>query len=238
MNKQEIVNEIKRLAAADSDRPPGEMLFASETGLRQHEWKGKYWATWGAALRDAGFEPNKWVEAFDDTYLIEKYIELIRELGKIPSTAELLMKTNNDSSFPSMGPFRRLGSKAIVLSKVRNYCSNRDGFDDVLALCGRAVAIVPRTERSMKQDDEDGFVYLIKSGRHYKIGRSVSVGQRERQLAIQLPEKAATVHSIRTDDPVGIEAYWHKRFESKRKNGEWFDLSSADIGAFKRRKFM
>jgi hypothetical protein len=64
------------------------------------------------------------------------------------------------------------------------------------------------------------------------------VGQRERQLAIQLPEKVGTIHSIRTDDPAGIEAYWHKRFEAKRMNGEWFNLNAEDIGAFKRRKFM
>ena len=83
-----------------------------------------------------------------------------------------------------------------------------------------------------------GFVYLIKSGRFYKIGKSNAPGRREYELAIQLPETTRTIHTIRTDDPSGIDAYGHKRFEAKRKKGEWFDLDATDVATFKRRKFM
>ena len=84
----------------------------------------------------------------------------------------------------------------------------------------------------------EGFVYLIKSGRYYKIGRSNAASRREYELALQMPEKAIKLHEIRTDDPPGIEAYWHNRFAAKRRGGEWFDLDAADVNAFKRRKFM
>lgn len=91
---------------------------------------------------------------------------------------------------------------------------------------------------SASSDIVEGFVYLMTMSKHHKIGKTVSVPRRHREIAIQLPEALTPIHAIRTDDPSGIEAYWHNRFRDKRTNGELFTLSANDIRAFKKRKSM
>jgi len=74
-------------------------------------------------------------------------------------------------------------------------------------------------------------------GPHYKIGKSANLERRIKEIRVALPEAATLLHVINTDDPDGIEAYWHRRFDARRANGEWFALSPADVAAFRKRKF-
>ena len=242
MTKQHILDEITRTARANAGKPLGISRFLKETGIRQWDWRGKYWVRWEDAVREAGFSPNKLNEAYDKSDLIRLYIELIRELGRIPVNAELRMKARSDPSFPAHTTFSKLGSKAQLISKILEYCGVQSGFEDVLNLCEQATQPSPgyfdEKAEGTPANGDIGYVYLVKSGKHYKIGKTNSLGRRGYELAIQLPEKSTTIHSIKTDDPTGIEAYWHKRFDAKRANGEWFKLELADISAFKRRKFM
>lgn len=57
-----------------------------------------------------------------------------------------------------------------------------------------------------------------------------------RELAHQTAEPIGTFHSIRTDDPSGIETYWKRRFADKCVHNEWFELTAKDVAVFKRRK--
>lgn len=241
IDKQHILDEIKRISRSNGGRAPGSERFENETGIKKSDWYPHCWLRWGDALQEAGFVPNKFQTAFDQEMLLEKFVGFIRELGHFPIHGEVRRKSKQDPMFPSHTVFDRLGGKQKLVGLIVEYCKSRSGLQDVLDICARVTAAEPRsakTERESGKQEVVGFVYLIKFGRYHKIGRTNAVGRRERELAIQLPEKANTVHVIKTDDPIGIEAYWHKRFESKRGNGEWFDLTSDDIKAFKRRKFM
>lgn len=243
MNKGQILDEIRRTAEENDGVPLGRDRFRTETGIRESDWYGKHWARWGDALREAGFSPNAFQsKILSDEQLLEKLIALIRELGHYPTRGELGIKRRHDPSFPVDDVFfRRFGAwRGALVKTLVKHCLAANGYEDVLAICQ------PLTVQSTKESEptslynfeQVGSVYLLKSGRYYKIGRTNAVGRREYELSIQLPEKTMLIHDIKTDDPAGIEAYWHRRFQDRRKQGEWFALTLQDVSAFRRRKFM
>ena len=240
MSKEHILGEIRRTAEANGGTPLGKSRFQVETGIREHNWRGRYWARWNDALAEAGFGPNSLQQRRDNDEVLAKLVGEIRRLGRIPTIAELAMRRREDDTFPSPGVFERFGPKATWPAQVAAYCGDRADNADVLAIVTPLV-IEPEQaaeEESAGDPGREGFVYLLKSGRHYKIGHTHDVGRRRYDLAIQLPDPVSEEHVIATDDPVGIERYWHDRFAERRKNGEWFELTRVDIAAFKRRRFM
>ena len=83
---------------------------------------------------------------------------------------------------------------------------------------------------------QKGYVYLLKVGRYYKIGKADIMDRRVKQLRLVLPEEAVVIHAIETGDPLGIEAYWHRRYKEYRKRGEFFDLPESEVDEFKLHK--
>ncbi|MGH6771541.1 MAG: GIY-YIG nuclease family protein [Xanthobacteraceae bacterium] len=155
-----------------------------------------------------------------------------RYYGRIPAYGELRMYKKVDPDFPSHGAISTFGGKAMLVRRLGEWMRSNPGYDDVAAMLPQEAG-----HAEPRANVLEGYVYLIRSGPHYKIGRGDQLERRVKQIRVALPEAASLVHAIRTDDPPGIEAYWHRRFAERRANGEWFKLTSADVVAFKRRKY-
>lgn len=236
VTKEQILNEIKRTAKENGDKPLGIKRFEKETGISRYDCN-KYWSTFGEAQREAGFVANVLQVPHSEEFILESLVALTRELGRFPTNRDLIVKRNKDSQFPNQTSIHRRGHKADIVKKIHQYAMQK-GYNDVVKIC-KVIIDKNQNERQELQDSEVnqtlGEVYLFKHGnKHYKIGKTNDTVRRGSELRIQLPESLDLIHSIKTDDPSGIEAYWHKRFEAKRMNGEWFNLNSSDIKAFRR----
>jgi hypothetical protein len=233
--REHIIKEIQRLAESNGGQPPGRRLFERETGITEGAWFGKYWARWSDAVAEAGYAPNTKNVKLDEQYVLEKLAEITRHYKKIPATMEMRLYKKANPEFPNEKTIvSHFGGKERLVARLAEWSLAHKEYADIAALLTH-VSAEPLSSASTKS--AEGLVYLIRSGAHYKIGRSDELERRVKEIKVALPEAATLVHTIRTDDPSGIEAYWHRRFADRRANGEWFKLTAADVGAFKRRKF-
>jgi Meiotically up-regulated gene 113 len=232
--RERILSEIRRIAEANGGQPPGAQVFQKETSIRKHEWQGRLWARWGDALVEAGFSANEFQQKTEPSSIFPELAFAIRKYMREPTSAELEMLRHQDVRFPSFrSVVAQFGSKSEMMQNFKKWALISDGYGDCVEMLPDYLQVQPAETRPLKE----GHVYLIKSGQFYKIGRGDELEKRVKQIRTALPDASTLEHSIRTDDPSGIEAYWHRRFADKRANGEWFKLTIQDVAAFKKRKF-
>lgn len=234
--REHILSEIRRLAAENDGKAPGQRLFEKETGIKRSQWRGKLWITWSDAIAEAGLSPNAVTAELDADRVLDCYEEACRRFQRPPTWAEWQLFARERPSFVGIHSFRRVfGDTSGAIVALRDRAVERGDTE--------LVSILPDVEAPSNTADvaastvvSEGWVYLLRSGEYFKVGRSDELEKRVKQISIALPEKVELVHAIQTDDP-GIEGYWHRRFADQRANGEWFKLSPDDVKAFKRRKF-
>jgi hypothetical protein len=71
MNKQTILEEIKRIALDNGGQAPGMQAFARITGVKKSDWYPHIWLRWGDAVTEAGYAPNQFQTRTSDDALIE-----------------------------------------------------------------------------------------------------------------------------------------------------------------------
>lgn len=244
IGKSEIIAHIQRIAKINGTAP-GRQKFEAETGIKRTEWYGVHWARWGDALQEAGFMSNSLQGALEKEDALQAYVSLIEKLGRIPSEGDIRLARRYDASFPSHSTLgKHIGPKRKrIAAALAHAIENQLDAGVVTTLTNALSALPPETAASKLDEIDDtkslGFVYLMKLGKYYKIGKTNAPDRRQYEIGLHVAEGIEPMHSIATDDPSGIEAYWHNRFKEKRMNGEWFNLSASDVRAFRlRKKFM
>jgi hypothetical protein len=238
MTRDEILAEIRRVAGARGGRL-GMAAFFKATGIPEKQVLGKHFATWNEALTAAGLATTTFLKArVDDAVVLEAIAHLVERSKKWPTENEFSLERRRDASFPSLKLIRRLRQSGELPQRVHALCEGRPDLTHAASIARALVSSLPARELPVGRAPVQGYVYMMRSGRSYKIGHTNSPVRRHREVRVELPDPTTLVHTIETDDPGGIEAYWHRRFGAKRvRDTEFFKLDVSDVAAFKRRKY-
>jgi Meiotically up-regulated gene 113 len=243
VEKDFILGEIRRTAIGG--KPLGRDQFCSQTGIREHDWLGRYWAKWSDAQVEAGFEPLTFNAKFDDEHILGRVADLTMKLGKFPTVPEMRLERRTNPDFPNDRAIGRRWDRGALVGRLLQFCNSNAEYAEIIPIL-RSTYRKPEEPKAEveKPLPEGGYVYLIGAQSAFKIGCTRAPYRRAAEIANQSASGAELLHLISTDDPEGIEKYWHNRFSEKRLNGvnkqsgEWFALTGEDLRAFKKRKFM
>ncbi len=234
--KDEIIKEIQKYTQLNDGKTPSESSFYENTDVNRYE-RMKHWSNYGELVREAGLTPNKFDKTkYSHDQLCEIFITVIREKRKWPTRGDLDVKHHNDLSFPNSATFyKKLGLTRNLAKTILEFVENKKKYKDIVEICNLVFEGFENLDRTSEDPlVSKGFVYLGKQHGDYKIGKAKDANRRREDITLLGSEPFKLIHEIETDDMDGIEKYWHTRFTSKRKRGEWFNLNSSDVKAFKR----
>lgn len=236
--KDEILSDIRRVARERGGRV-GLVSFLKATRIPKKQVVGKHWATWNKALADAGLATSSFSRPrTDENVVVEAVARLIQRLKKWPTENEFSLERRCVSTFPSLKVIRRLRKSGRLPRMLVAHCANRPDLSDVAKIAAHQATFGLSNVSATRNASVHGYVYMMRSGRHYMVDHIMFSAHRYRAARSDLSESRKLVHSIETDDPRGIEAYWRRRFESKRvRSSELFALDVDDVAAFKLRKY-
>ena len=155
-SKRHILSEIRRTALGNGGVPLGVQRFLIDTGIKDSDWHGRFWARQGDALKEAGHQPNQFNAARTDEDLLSNLAALVGELGRFPVKGEIQLKARSDPQFPSHNTFRRSGGKQEFAFRLEKFCLDRGDID-----VAELVAWPPKGK-------------ILKTKRQFPAGRSLT----------------------------------------------------------------
>jgi hypothetical protein len=158
--KAQVLQEIKRTAKANHGTPLGIKRFARETGILESECIGVYWARWSDAVREAGLSPNQIPARISRATLIKLFVEVTKEMGRLPASSDLQLRRRTDNEFPSVSAYYRRFQRFEELHRqAAAYCRGKAGLEDVGAWCERGAMRHPyekaKNEEMLEQNSVD-----------------------------------------------------------------------------------
>lgn len=130
-----------------------------------------------------------------------------------------------------IAPTDRTTGKIISQDEFKNIVE--DAMKFYSAVDGQSIV---EYNRIQSQNGGGEAVYLIqeKYAGLYKIGLTKNYPARKIGLELQIPYGFKTIRVIACQDCRRLERELHEKFKDKRKRGEWFDLSPADVKYIRR----
>lgn len=171
--RDQILQAVKKAAGKEDTKTIGRERFQLITGIRDAEWM-YYWPKWSDVLIEAGLQPGTMQGKLDDNSVIVALIPLIREKGRWPTIPEMRIYSREHPGFPSHNTIRARGDRPTLAGILLKYCSNKPELNDIVKICEPLVIVDQNNEEFESQERIQGYVYLMKSGQFYKIGKSKS----------------------------------------------------------------
>lgn len=135
--------------------------------------------------------------------------------------------------------------KAFYLAETheaRTYKKKHEGYQAKLIIfrSGNVLIEIEHTQQYHIKDKiipkllnfEFGYIYFVKSQYGYKIGKAKDLNKRLRTFDVKLPFETECKYYFRTHNMRLSEMATHDYFVDYRLNGEWFNITSQQIGEY------
>ncbi len=193
-----------------------EFNFSSNTGRKPHMYGQYYWMI----LRTSG----------DDVYVYADRVEV--NSGSIVFYSTLRGGEEIPTAVFAPGTWADFYAASCLDGapvSIENYVWNRPEPESKPKIRPRAKIGGALEQPTPAVESITSGVYLVKSGGRYKIGMSMNVPSRIKQLQTSSADNLVHLHTIAHKNPSTLERELHERFNAKHIRGEWFALDPKDV---------